>query len=174
MKFTSEERRRLAVDEGIRQERLDREQAEQKQRETARRHEKKPPKTTTLPARYERGFLARLDGRTEIARELRVAFDEIVSDQGGIEGLSHVRRSLVERFCWLEAVLRSLELRIAEADKSETADLLAKWIQALNSLVGLGRCVGLERRAKKLDDLRTYVASKSRRGSGHEHHRSRS
>jgi uncharacterized membrane protein YccC len=85
-----------------------------------------------------------------------------VSDQGGIDNLSHVRRSLVERFCWLEAVLRSLELRIAEADKAETADLLAKWIQALNSLVGLGRCIGLERRARKLDDLQSYVRKQSR------------
>ena len=55
-------------------------------------------KQNKLPARYEKGFLSRLDGRTEIARELRAAFDEIVADQGGIEGLSHVRRSLVERF----------------------------------------------------------------------------
>ena len=122
-------------------------------------------KSNTLPTRYEKGFLSRLDGRTEIARELRAAFDEIVADQGGIEGLSHVRRSLVERFCWLEAVLRSLELRIAEADKAETAELLSRWIQALNSLVGLGKCIGLERRAKKLDDLRSYVESKGRRAN---------
>lgn len=122
-------------------------------------------KTNTLPTRYEKGFLSRLDGRTEIARELRAAFDEIVADQGGVDGLSHVRRSLVERFCWLEAVLRSLELRIAEADKAETAELLSRWIQGLNSLTGLARTLGLERRARKVDDLRSYVASKSRRAS---------
>lgn len=122
-------------------------------------------KQNKLPAKYEKGFIRKMDGRTEIARELRAAFDEIVADQGGIEGLSHVRRSLVERFCWLEAVLRSLELRIAEADKAETAELLSRWIQALNSLVGLGKCIGLERRARKVDDLRSYVASKSRRAS---------
>lgn len=123
----------------------------------------KQPKQNTLPAKYEKGFLSRLDGRTEIARELRQSFDEIVSDQGGIEGLSHVRRSLVERFCWLEAVLRSLELRIAEADKAETADLLSRWIQALNSLVGLGRTIGIERRARKVERLDEYVKGKSRR-----------
>ena len=119
-------------------------------------------KQNKLPARYEKGFLSRLDGRTEIARELRAAFDEIVADQGGIDGLSHVRRSLVERFCWLEAVLRSLELRIAEADKAETAELLSRWIQALNSLVGLGKCIGLERRAREVEDVREYAKRRAR------------
>jgi hypothetical protein len=57
MKFSSPERRRLAVDGTGKQKRLAEEQAERKERETERRREKKPLKTNTLPARYEKGFL---------------------------------------------------------------------------------------------------------------------
>jgi hypothetical protein len=119
-------------------------------------------KTTTLPTKYERGFLSKLDGRTEIARELRGAFDELTDDLGGADSLSHVRRVLAEKFCWLSAILRGVELQIADGDKKESAELLAKWIQGLNSLTGLARTLGLDRRARKTQDLREYV----KRGAG--------
>jgi|GEM_PF-2040353 len=111
---------------------------------------KKPPK------RFETGFLAKLDKRTEIFQLLKTAYDEITSDCGGAENLSHVQLCLAERFTFLEFVLRGLERQIAEnPKKSET--ILSRWIQALNSLTGLAKTIGLERRAKKIANLQTYI-----------------
>jgi hypothetical protein len=126
-------------------------------------------KQNKLPERYSKNFLAKMDGRIELARELKAAFEEVTNDLGGIDTLSHMNRSLCERFVFLEAVLRGLELQMAEEgtkqSKVDAGQLLSRWIQGLNSLTGLARTLGLERRARKVDDLRSYVASKSRRAS---------
>lgn len=110
---------------------------------------KKPPK------KYEVGFLAKLDKRTEVFALLKNAFDEITSDMGGAENLSHTQICLAERFTFLEFVLRGLEQQIAENPK-ESSIILSRWVQGLNSLTGLSRLIGLERRARKIN-LKTYV-----------------
>lgn len=122
----------------------------------------KPRKTTTLPERYSKGFLDKLDGRIEIARELKAAYEEVTADLGGVEVLSHTKRALVERFVWLEAIMRGIERRIAESDDEDaeaSGQLLSRWIQGCNSLTGLARTLGLERRTRKLD-LKSYVEGK--------------
>lgn len=116
-------------------------------------------KKTTLPIKYERGFLSKMDGRTTIAQELKSAYAEITDDLGGVDTLSHVKRALAEKFCWLEAILRGVELQIAESDKTEAAELLGRWIQGLNSLTGLAKTLGLKRETRKVD-LRSYVEGK--------------
>lgn len=122
-----------------------------------------------LPRSYEQGFLNKLDRRTEIARQLKHSYTAIADDLGGEEQLSHVKRSLVERFVFLEAVLQGIERNIAqtrinaveevakdparreelqrEAVKAE-AELISRWIQAVNSAQGLAKVLGTERRAK--------------------------
>jgi hypothetical protein len=114
-------------------------------------------------AEYQTGFLARLDGRTEIARQLKVNYHEITEDLGGESALSHMQRALVERATFLEAVLADMEAGLASAkrpaDEGERADALSdmigKWVQALNCYVGLTAKLGLKRR-KKVVDLREY------------------
>lgn len=123
----------------------------------------KKHKDKTLPSKFEKGFLAKMDGRFELARTLKGSYEEITSDLGGVEGLSHIKRSLVERFVWLEFIMRGIELQIAEADKKDSAELLGRWVQAVNSLTGLARSLGLERKAKNIESLQTYVAKKSKR-----------
>lgn len=113
-------------------------------------------KITTLPERYSKGFLDKLDGRIEIARELKAAYEEVTSDLGGVDSLSHVKRALVGRFVWLTAILRGIEKQIAEADEGQAGELLGKWVQGLNSLTGLARAIGMDRKARKTD-LRSYV-----------------
>jgi len=122
-------------------------------------------KQNKLPERYSKGFLDKLDGRVEIARQLKAGYLEVTNDLGGADTLSHMKRSLCERFVFLEAVLRGIELRMAEQgkeNKAEAGQLLSRWIQGLNSLTGLARTLGLERRARKLDDLQGYIARKRR------------
>ena len=102
-------------------------------------------KTQQLPDKFKAGFLNTLDGRTELARALRSNYQAVVADVGGQQELSHVKASLIERFCWLEAVLQTLEHEMASGiiDK---ADALGKWIQAVNSLSGLAKVLGVERK----------------------------
>lgn len=118
-------------------------------------------KLMDIPKKYKVGFLQKMDGRTEACKMLRSSFNEILSDLGGSESLSHVQLCLVERFCFLEFVLRRLEYKIANEPK-QSSKLLARWVQSLNSLVGLGKSIGLERRAKKIDSLQSYVKKHKR------------
>jgi len=123
------------------------------------------PKTFRQPPnRYEEHFLAKLDGRSRAAQILRQSFDEITSDLGGAAGLSHVQLTLIERFCFLEFILRMKELKMAEASNNGQKDKnFGSWVQSLNALVGLAKVVGLERRAKQVTNLCDYVISKKKK-----------
>lgn len=115
---------------------------------------KKPPK------RFEAGFLAKMDRRTEVYGILHSAYREVLDDMGGEESLSHIQVALAERFVFLEFVLRAMEQRIAKNPK-KSEEMLSRWIQALNSLTGLAKAIGLEKRAKKAITLKSYVREKS-------------
>jgi hypothetical protein len=115
-------------------------------------------KTTSLPEKFEPGFLAKLDGRTEISRLLHSNYLAIVADLGGESELSHIKLALVERFVFLEAVLCGIESQLAvaraakakndvEAARKVEVELIGRWIQAVNSLTGLAKTLGIERRA---------------------------
>jgi hypothetical protein len=106
-------------------------------------------KPQTLPVTFQAGFLSTLDGRTDLAKALRANYATIVEDIGGQAEVGHVKSALVERFVWLEAILQTLEHEMAhgEIDKGEA---LGRWIQAVNSLAGLARTLGVERRNKSM------------------------
>jgi hypothetical protein len=124
-------------------------------------------KPSAVPPEYAPGFIAKLDGRTEVAHVLKQRFDCIASDLGGEAELSHFQRSLVERAVFLEAVLQDMEHTLATASKATngdkaaakatSADLIGKWVQATNAYVGLCARLGLKRQ-KRTVDLRTYIA----------------
>lgn len=117
-------------------------------------------KPLNLPERYEPGFLERMDKRTEIYAALRSAYDEITNDLGGVDALGHVQTTIVERFVFLECILRNWERQIITNPK-DSEKLLSRWIQALNSLSGLAKTIGIERKAKKIQNLKSYVEGKS-------------
>jgi hypothetical protein len=119
-----------------------------------------------VPAVFRPGFLERLDGRTEIAKSLRARFDEVVADLGGLEDLSGIRVSLLERFVFLERLLAKLEEEMAQAPDSKTAmDIAGKWAQCLNTFTGLARTLGLDRKAKTLD-LNAYLNGSTPKTNG--------
>jgi hypothetical protein len=122
------------------------------------------PKTFRQPPdKYERHFLAKLDGRSRAAQILRQSFDEITSDLGGVESLSHIQLCLVERFCFLEFLLRKKELEMAQSNKNGERDkAMGSWVQSLNSLVGLAKAIGLERRARKVESLESYIKNRKK------------
>jgi hypothetical protein len=114
-------------------------------------------KGQTLPAKYAPGFLQQLDGRTRTFEKLHQAHIEILADVGGEESLSHIQKALIERFVFLEFSLRSIEARIAQ-DPKKSGHEINRWVTGLNSLLGLGKTIGLERRARKITSLSTYIA----------------
>lgn len=116
----------------------------------------KDQKRSTLPARYEPGFLEEMDRRTEIYKKLREAYDEVVEDAGGELNLTHAKLCLCERFVFLEACLQTWETMIA-TNPAGTEQLLSRWIQGLNCLSGLAKTIGIERKAKKASDLKAYL-----------------
>ena len=101
------------------------------------------PKTSDLPERYRAGFLQRMDGRTDLARRLEFAFQNIVDDCGGAAGQSHLRLALIERAVFLEFALQRWERNILTGKASDEA--IGRWIQATNSLLGLAKTLGLNR-----------------------------
>lgn len=122
-------------------------------------------KPQQVPARYEPGFIASMDGRTELCRLLRERFDSIAGDLGGADELSTIKSSLLERFIWLESALSRLEQAMATAtDAKTTSEIMCRWIQACNSLLGIAKTLGIERQMKTVD-LKAYVAGNGQTGS---------
>jgi|SRR6516225_1941852 hypothetical protein len=118
-------------------------------------------KLQELPSTYTPGFVQTLDQRTEIARLLRERYAGIACDLGGLAQLSGIKASLLERFCFLEATLAKLEADMAKAPDAKTAsEVMGRWIQACNALLGIGKTLGLERQMKAVD-LKAYVQSSS-------------
>ena len=103
-------------------------------------------KPQTIPAKFKVGFLSSMDGRTDTAKALRANYEELVADIGGPDELGRVKRVLVERFVWLEAILQSIEHELVsgQIDKGEA---LGRWIQAVAVLTGLAKVLGVERKA---------------------------
>ena len=87
--------------------------------------------------------MGRLDGRIELVKGLQLAFDEIVVDLGGKDRVSRLQLGLVERTVFLEFKIREWERLLLQGELEEEA--IGRWIQALNSYVGLARVLGLGR-----------------------------
>jgi uncharacterized protein (DUF2235 family) len=119
-------------------------------------------KLKTVPNKFQQNFLATMDHRHSLVKALRTAYSELTDDMGGIESLSHVQKSLAMRFIWLEAHLAGIEKAMACADKEEATRLAGSWVQSMNALSGIAKLVGIERRARKIASLASYVESKSK------------
>jgi len=113
-------------------------------------------KCREVPARFEAGWLDALDSRTALARQMRERFDTLTDDLGGSDALSYQQRSLCERALWLEYWLASQERELANAREFD----VGKWVQAANSLQGIYSKLGLERTARTVPDLKSYIKSK--------------
>jgi hypothetical protein len=124
-------------------------------------------KPQELPVKFKAGFLAALDGRTDLAKTLRSNYDRIVEELGGRAESGHVKSALIERFCWLEAILQGIESDMANG-KVDRAESLGRWIQAVNSLSGLAKVLGVDRGAsdRVFDQLYTQPAIQDAKGDG--------
>ncbi len=107
----------------------------------------------TLPDNYSSDWLQRLDKRTKIARAVLARIGQLESDAGGADSISAARRSLIRHAAWLDAIVDSHELRLAAGEQLD----VGAYTQALNSLLGLFRLIGLERKARPAKRLRDVM-----------------
>ncbi len=117
---------------------------------------RKKPKT--MPARYRPGFMSRMDGREVVTQALQAAYDSILDDLGEEEP-SFLKCQLVERCCFLAWKLREIETGMILGKQSD--EQLGRWIQMVNSLVGLSKTLGITKTAidQSLDSLYTVSSS---------------
>lgn len=113
-------------------------------------------KPQNVPNKFAQGWLQELDSRTAIAREMRQRYSEVCADLGGVDSLSYMQRSLVERALWLEYWLANQERELAEGKDFD----VSRWIQAANGLQGIYSRLGLERKAKEAPTLGEYLAKR--------------
>lgn len=118
---------------------------------------KSKDRTAEPPDRFQAGWLDAMDYRTALARELRDRFETVCTDLGGRDSLSYMQRSLVERALWLEYWLSQQERELAKGNDFE----VGRWTQAANSLQGIYSKLGLERKARDVPDLQTYLKQKA-------------
>ena len=111
------------------------------------------PKQPELPASYSADWLEKLDGRTTLARAVHQRYNDLASDLGGADALSYQKRSLAKRAIYVECIIERHE---AALSRGEDVDL-GRLTQAINTLIGLLKALGLDRKAKDVPDLVTYL-----------------
>jgi len=117
------------------------------------------PKLSNIPDQFTAGYLDRLDGRSKVAVEMRARWSAMTADLGGEDRLSYAQRSLVERALWLEHWLHVQERALADGDYQQFD--AGRWTQACNALQGILKTLGIERKAKDVTDLQTYLRQKA-------------
>jgi hypothetical protein len=110
-----------------------------------------------LPDGYRAGWLDKLDRRTKVARAILQRIGSLTSDAGGPDGLSHARTSLIRRAAFLEAICESHELKLAAGEEID----IGSYTQTLNSMLGLYRLLGIERKARNVRGLHEHMREAS-------------
>jgi hypothetical protein len=110
----------------------------------------------SIPEKYAPDFMERLDKRTVLGRAVLERYTGVVTDLGGDEALSNIKRSLVRRFTWFEVMLEGIECRAASGEDID----IGSWTQLTNSWLGIARLLGLERRQRPVESLHDLMYPK--------------
>ena len=110
-----------------------------------------------VPAQYSEHWVAHLDGRTTLSRAIRARLHALQTDLGGEDSLSYQQRSLCRRAVWLEAMIEQQEFVLSKGDTVDQGRLT----QAVNSLIGLYRVLGLERKPRPAPTLGELIQRKA-------------
>lgn len=103
-------------------------------------------KQAEIPAKYSPDWIERLDGRTAIARVINDRRQALEADLGGRAALSYQQQSLIKRAVFMEAVIEQQEAALARGEEVDQGKLT----QAVNSLIGLLKTLGLKRVAREI------------------------
>lgn len=114
------------------------------------------------PAKFERGFLDRLDGRSSVAQIIREQWLQMTDDLGGAETLSLGQTMLIERALWMNYWLRLEEQKLAEGAAFDAGKVAA----VTNTLQGVIAKLGLKRVKKDVPTLNEYLQSTGKQKAG--------
>jgi hypothetical protein len=114
-------------------------------------------KTSELPDRYSPDWIAKMDGRTTLAKAVTDRLQALQVDLGGPSELSYQEKALCKRIVWLECLIETREAQLAKGEEIDEG----KHTQSVNALVGLLKAVGLQRRAAHVPSLRQYLEARS-------------
>ncbi len=107
----------------------------------------------SLPDTYRAGWLDKLDKRTKVARVIMQRIAALTSDAGGEDSLSHAKLSLIRRAAFLEAICESHEIKLAGGQEID----VGAYTQSLNSMLGLYRLLGIERKPRPVRRLHEHM-----------------
>ena len=107
-----------------------------------------------IPSVHVKDWLAKMDGRRGVVKQMKARWRELATNLGGMEHLSYQERSLSLRLIHVEAWIAAQEARVVRGEPiNENA-----WFQALNAYSGLLAKLGLQRRAKPTNGLQALLA----------------
>lgn len=111
----------------------------------------------SIPAKYRADFLDRVDRRTVLGRAVHDRYHAVISDLGGDDVLSTIKRSHVRRLVTLETMIEGIEARALSGEEVDAGS----WTQLLNSWLGVAGRLGLERKPRNVRNLHEVM-----RGTG--------
>jgi len=117
----------------------------------------KPKKSASLPTKFVPEFLECADTRVRAIRILRENL-AILKEHTNCD--SFQKELIAKRATFLACRLETLEVQCAT--RNEDIEL-GVYTQMTNSLVGLLKCLGLEKQRKQVESLQSYVKGSKRK-----------
>ncbi len=113
-------------------------------------------KLSELPTFYMEHFLQRIDKRSELWFHLNRSYQQIVEDLGGIEKISSMELTLIDRLIFLIFIVRKREVSLFESEDYSKESVL-EVRQLGNQITSLCSRLGITRRQDQAVDLAEYL-----------------
>lgn len=107
-----------------------------------------------IPEAYRDDFVRCLDRATPMGQEMQRRYEKVLSDHGGEDALSEVKRSTVEDWAGLAVLVKMLWTMLGAGEQVDIGALS----QLLNVKLGTSRAIGFERQARPVRSLREVMA----------------
>jgi len=119
--------------------------------EATQKRRTRPP---AVSAKFVPRFWEELDNRYAVAKEVGRRIQALREDTGADR--STQRDMLAQRAVFISVMLETMEVDAVETGHLDTGS----YVQAVNSLQGLLKTLGMDKKAVPVMDLQTYVAGK--------------
>jgi hypothetical protein len=123
------------------------------------RPSRKDYKQTLLPTKFSPRFWSDCDARLSVVRCILSRYKTVREACGGEESVQ--RDILAQRIAFFSIYIETTEIALS---KGEPVDF-GSYVQCVNTLIGLIRIVGLDKRIKTATDLQSYIHEKERRAA---------
>jgi hypothetical protein len=110
-----------------------------------------------IPADFRGDFMTIIDRNTPVGQAMHDRCAMVVTDLGGDDNLSTVKRSTARDWAGLDVLVESLLCRLAAGEEIDAGSL----VQLMNTKTGIARMLGLDRRPKQVRSLAEYMAGKA-------------